>query len=178
MGRLEELLKEAIEATKEPRQRQKVEKLWKYLRANWDGLVDWRQRPGPQPEGAKRLGAMEGQVRHIAAVRMKRWGASWTKSGANNMLLEFTYELAWKLMKAYLEYEGTTNVNSPRSAFKEAFAAGLIINGDVWIDMINDLNLTVHTYNEQLAQEIYERVKEKYYPAFVAFTDRMKEVLK
>lgn len=91
---------------------------------------------------------------------------------------EFTYELAWKLMKAYLEYEGTTNVNSPRSAFKEAFAAGLIINGDVWIDMINDLNLTVHTYNEQLAQEIYERVKEKYYPAFVAFTDRMKEVLK
>lgn len=86
LGRLEELLKEAIEATKEPRQRQKVEKLWKYLRANWDGLVDWRQRPGPQPEGAKGLGAMEGQVRHIAAVRMKRWGASWTKSGANNML--------------------------------------------------------------------------------------------
>lgn len=86
LNRLEEHLKEAIETTKEPRQRQKAEKLWKYLKANWEGLVDWRQRPGPQPEGAKGLGAMEGQVRHIAAARMKRRGASWSKKGANNML--------------------------------------------------------------------------------------------
>ncbi len=92
---------------------------------------------------------------------------------------EFTYELAWKLMKAYLEeYEGIAVVNSPRSAFKEAFAAGLIIDGDVWIDMINARNLTVHTYNEQIAKEVFDMVKQKYYPSFAAFADRMAEVLK
>jgi len=86
LGRLEELLEEAVAATKEPQQRRKAEVLRQYLKANWDGLVDWRQRPGPQPEGARGLGAMEGQVRHIAAARMKRRGASWSKRGANNML--------------------------------------------------------------------------------------------
>lgn len=86
---------------------------------------------------------------------------------------ESTYELAWKLMKAYLEYEGIASVNSPRSAFKEAFAAGLIFDGDVWIDMINAHNLTVHTYNEQMAKEIYDMVKQKFYRSFAAFANKM-----
>jgi len=91
---------------------------------------------------------------------------------------EFTYELAWKLMRLYLEYEGTATVASPRAAFKEAFAAGILADGDVWIDMINARNLTVHTYNEQMAKEIYDRVKQKYYPVFAAFAGRMEEALK
>jgi len=91
---------------------------------------------------------------------------------------EFTYELAWKLMKAYLEYEGYATVNSPRVAFKEAFAYGLIFDGDVWIDMIDARNLTVHTYDEQIAKEIYDKVKKRYYEAFAAFAKKMAEVLK
>lgn len=91
---------------------------------------------------------------------------------------EFTYELAWKLMKLYLEYEGIVTVNSPRSAFKEAFAAGIITEGETWIDMINARNLTVHTYNEQMAKEIYYKVKDKYFPVFLAFADRMEENIK
>lgn len=91
---------------------------------------------------------------------------------------EFTYELAWKLMKAYVEYEGIATVNSPRSAFKEAFAAGLISDGDVWIDMIDARNLTVHTYDEQKAKEIYDMVKQKFYRSFAVFADRIAEVLK
>lgn len=86
---------------------------------------------------------------------------------------EFTYELAWKLMKLYLESEGIVTVNSPRLAFKEAFATGIIIEGETWIDMINARNLTVHIYNEQMAKEIYDKVKDKYYPAFVAFASKM-----
>jgi nucleotidyltransferase substrate binding protein (TIGR01987 family) len=90
---------------------------------------------------------------------------------------EFAYELAWKLMRAYLDYEGIVAVNSPRSAFKEAFAAGLIINGDVWIEMIDDRNLTVHTYNEKMAKEIYDRIRGVYFASFAAFANKMKEVL-
>jgi nucleotidyltransferase substrate binding protein (TIGR01987 family) len=88
---------------------------------------------------------------------------------------EFTYELAWKLMKAYLEFSGRVEVNSPRSAFKEAFAAGLIINGETWIDMIQDRNLTVHTYDEKTAIEIFGRIKDKYICCFNDFSDRMKK---
>jgi nucleotidyltransferase substrate binding protein (TIGR01987 family) len=88
---------------------------------------------------------------------------------------EFTYEIAWKLMKLYLEFEGIATVNSPWAAFKEAFAAGIITDGETWIDMINARNLTVHIYNEQMAKEIYNKVKDKYYPVFAAFANKMEE---
>lgn len=91
---------------------------------------------------------------------------------------EFTYELAWKLMKVYLEYEGIAVGNSPRKIFKEAFVAGLILNGEVWIDMINARNLSAHTYNEQTAREIYYKVKEEYYDTFVAFANKIGEIIK
>ncbi len=87
---------------------------------------------------------------------------------------EFTYELAWKLIKLLLESEGIVTVNSPRAAFKEAFAAGIITEGEIWIDMINARNLTVHTYNEQIAKEIYDKVKDKYYPVLAALANKMK----
>jgi len=90
---------------------------------------------------------------------------------------EFTYELAWKLLKAYLELEGISDVNTPRKVFKEAFSAGLIGDGDVWISMIEDRNLTVHTYDEKIAQQIYLRVKEKYFSKFYDLERKMKEVI-
>lgn len=90
---------------------------------------------------------------------------------------EFTYEMAWKLMKSYLEYEGLAAGDSPRSVFKEAFAAGLISAGEVWIDMIDARNLTVHTYNEKIAKKIYDKIKSKYYNAFAVFANKMEEVL-
>ena len=90
---------------------------------------------------------------------------------------ELTYELAWKLMKAYLEYEGTVRFNSPRSTFKEAFAVGLIIDGEVWIDMIEARNLTAHTYNELMAKKIYKGVKKKYYASLASFANKMKGIL-
>lgn len=76
---------------------------------------------------------------------------------------EFTYELSWKLLKAYLAYNGIAEVRTPREAFKEAFAAGLIVDGDIWLEMIDDRNLTSHTYDETEARRIFERIKNKYF---------------
>lgn len=119
---------------------------------------------------------------HKAVVRLKE---ALDEDTSNPLLydaviqrFEFTYELAWKLMKSYLGYQGITLGNSPRSVFKEAFAQSLILAGDVWIDMIEARNLTVHTYNEQMAKAIYDRVKDRYYSSFAAFADKMKEALK
>lgn len=87
---------------------------------------------------------------------------------------EFTYELAWKLLKAYLEHIGIAGVNSPRTAFKEAFAAGLINDGDKWIKMLQDRNLTTHTYDEEQAKAIYNRIKQDYILLFLALKDRLR----
>jgi nucleotidyltransferase substrate binding protein (TIGR01987 family) len=78
---------------------------------------------------------------------------------------EFTYELSWKLIMAYMSYNGIADIKTPRQAFKEAFAAGLLDEGDVWLEMLNDRNLTSHTYDESTARRVCEKVKNKYYIA-------------
>lgn len=76
---------------------------------------------------------------------------------------EFTYELCWKLMKYFLENEGIEEAKSPRSTFRESFQYGLITEGNKWIDMLKDRNLTSHVYDEDLADEIYDKIKNKYF---------------
>ncbi len=47
---------------------------------------------------------------------------------------EMSFELAWKIMKDYLDEQGFV-VNSPRQAIKQTFQIGLIENGHVWINL-------------------------------------------
>lgn len=74
---------------------------------------------------------------------------------------EFTFELAWKLMKAVLEYEGI-ETTSPRSSIREAWKQHLINDAEKWLDMQVKRNLSSHTYNEETAQDIYRHIKEDY----------------
>lgn len=76
---------------------------------------------------------------------------------------EFGYELAWKLIKAWLEFKGI-EAATPRDCFREAFAAGLIQDGDAWLQMLNDRNLSSHTYNEKDARSIGQRIEKEHYP--------------
>ncbi|MFZ3170767.1 MAG: nucleotidyltransferase substrate binding protein [Carboxydocellales bacterium] len=76
---------------------------------------------------------------------------------------EFSYELSWKIIKTYLSYHGIAEVRSPREAFKEAFASEIIKEGELWIDMLEDRNLTSHIYNEVEARKIFEKIKTKYF---------------
>ncbi|PYZ92662.1 nucleotidyltransferase [Salipaludibacillus keqinensis] len=79
---------------------------------------------------------------------------------------EFTYELSWKLMKAYLEYDGHLEVTSPRKVMRQAFKDGIIQEGEKWLKMLEDRNRTSHTYDEEIALEIYKHVKEEYIVLF------------
>ena len=74
---------------------------------------------------------------------------------------EFSYELAWRLMKRFLSYEGV-DAQSPRAVIREAFNNGLINNPNVWLDMLEKRNLSSHTYNQETAETIYKFIKEKY----------------
>ena len=76
---------------------------------------------------------------------------------------EFTFELAWKTMKDCLEEQGIVGkIGSPREIIKEAFSAGLIDNGEVWMDMMLSRNELSHLYDEETSREIYDNIKEIY----------------
>lgn len=77
---------------------------------------------------------------------------------------EFTYEMAWKAVKRYLDFQGI-EVKSPRAVFQEAYSQGLIENESVWLEMIEQRNLSSHIYDEFQISEILDR-KEKYLKAF------------
>jgi nucleotidyltransferase substrate binding protein (TIGR01987 family) len=76
---------------------------------------------------------------------------------------KMAFELAWKLMKDYLEEEGFV-VNSPKEAIKQAFQSDIIKDGHTWIDALNDRNLTTHTYEEETAIIVTEKIKDNYFP--------------
>jgi len=86
---------------------------------------------------------------------------------------EYTHELAWNVMKDYANYQGNTSVGGSRDATREAFQLQLVSDGKVWMDMIGSRNKTSHTYNEETADEIYSKILNKYYPAFLDFLKNM-----
>lgn len=77
---------------------------------------------------------------------------------------EMSFELAWKVLKDYLEAEGFT-ITSPRDAIKQAFQSGLLEDGHVWLQALQDRNLTVHTYEEKIAIEVENNIRLDYFPA-------------
>lgn len=89
---------------------------------------------------------------------------------------EFVTELSWKLMKKYLDENLVLEVYSPRSVIKESYKQDLIENGELWLDILEDRNLTSHTYDENTANRIKDNIVNKYVLEFEKFIKRIKEV--
>jgi len=85
---------------------------------------------------------------------------------------EFTHELAWNVLKDYLEMEGIQGLVGSRSTAREAFKRGLVLDGEVWMDMIEKRNLSSHTYNLTVAHVLATSIAERYYPAFCELQQR------
>ena len=76
---------------------------------------------------------------------------------------EFTFELAWKVIKTYLEYMGMVEkTGSPRETIQNGFKQGLIRDGEAWIEMMLARNALSHLYDENESRNIYRNIKEKY----------------
>jgi len=86
---------------------------------------------------------------------------------------EYTYELAWQTIKDYYEYQGVTNIQGSRDAFSIASTRGLIKNGALWMNMITSRIKTVHTYDEELANEIAGAIVKDYHPLFIQLQTRL-----
>jgi nucleotidyltransferase substrate binding protein (TIGR01987 family) len=85
---------------------------------------------------------------------------------------EYTHELAWKVMKDYAEYQGHTDIQGSRDAFRKALQMG-IIDDERWMDSIKDRNLTSHNYDDETAQAVLKAIIEVYTPLLNAFEQKM-----
>ena len=88
---------------------------------------------------------------------------------------EFTHELAWNVLKDYLEMEGIQGLVGARSTAREAFKRGLVRDGEVWMDMIEKRNLSSLTYNLAVANTLVLAIAERYYPAFRELQQRFEK---
>ena len=89
---------------------------------------------------------------------------------------EFTHELAWNVLKDYLTFQGIVNITGSRDATREAFNMGLIEHGEVWMEMIKSRNQSTHTYNEEVADELQNRIIHNYYNLFFSFKNKMQSL--
>jgi len=91
---------------------------------------------------------------------------------------EFTFELAWKTIKEYLEYSGIIEgIGSPREIIKTAFANGIIEDGENWIKMMLARNSLSHLYDEGKSREIYMEIKEIYLNLFEKLNKKFGDIL-
>ena len=88
---------------------------------------------------------------------------------------EYTHDMAWKTMKNFLEDQGNQDLFGSKGSTRMAFEEGLIQEGDVWMDMIQNRNLTAHTYNQNTAEKISDEIIHHYFPAILAFQSKMNE---
>jgi nucleotidyltransferase substrate binding protein (TIGR01987 family) len=90
---------------------------------------------------------------------------------------KFTHELAWKVMKDYFFDQGNNEITGARDAARMAFQNELIIDAEGWMDMIKSRNLSSHTYNNEVADEIAHEITERSAGLLDAFRLKMQDLL-
>lgn len=67
---------------------------------------------------------------------------------------EFCFELGWKLLKVRLKDEGL-DLATPKGVLRAAGDAGMIASVEEWLEYLRVRNLTSHTYNKAIADQVY-----------------------
>ena len=89
---------------------------------------------------------------------------------------EYTHQLAWNVMKDYEEYQGISPIMGSRDATRQALKIGLIDDAR-WMNMIDNRNLTAHTYNENTATQVVKEILQVYHPLFLKYEETMNRLL-
>jgi nucleotidyltransferase substrate binding protein (TIGR01987 family) len=132
--------------------------------------VRWRQRLHSFRKAFRRLS-------DAAALAAERELTDLEQQGLIQAF-EFTHELAWNVLKDYLQDQGYANLMGSKDATRTAFKNGLIEAGEAWMAMIESRNQTSHTYNEDLADEITTAILTQYVPEFEKFEVKFTELEK
>jgi nucleotidyltransferase substrate binding protein (TIGR01987 family) len=89
---------------------------------------------------------------------------------------EFTHELAWNVLKDYFAFQGNPDITGSRDASREAFRRGLIEDGEGWMEMIKSRNQSSHTYNQEIAEGIAEKIANSYISLFLDLEVKMNQL--
>ena len=90
---------------------------------------------------------------------------------------EYSFELAWNTLRDLLRSQGNATLLGSRDTLREAFRLGLIEQGETWMLMIQDRNLTSHTYNRATADAIADHMTDRYLPCFRQLHSRLEQRL-
>ena len=89
---------------------------------------------------------------------------------------EYTHELAWNSLKDFLESRGTVNLFGSKDATLAAFTAGLIEQGEIWMEMIQTRNQSTHAYNLETAEQIVRAVTGSYAAEFARLQSKLQQL--
>jgi nucleotidyltransferase substrate binding protein (TIGR01987 family) len=90
---------------------------------------------------------------------------------------EYSFELAWNTLRDLLRSQGNATLLGSRDTLREAYRLGLIEQGETWMLMIQDRNLTSHTYNRATADAIADHITDRYLPCFRQLHSRLEQRL-
>jgi nucleotidyltransferase substrate binding protein (TIGR01987 family) len=130
--------------------------------------IRWRQR-------LQSFRKAFGQLEKAAAIAGERELSQLERQGLIQAF-EFTHELAWNTLKDFLESRGTSQLYGSKDVTREAFAKGLIEDGEQWMAMIQSRNRTTHTYNEETADEIAKAILSRYVQEYQKFLRKFTEL--
>ncbi|MBQ3336556.1 MAG: nucleotidyltransferase substrate binding protein [Selenomonadaceae bacterium] len=92
-------------------------------------------------------------------------------------LFEICFEQAWKAMKEILELHGVgeKKIGSPKMIIKQAYAAGMIDDENLWLEVLAARNNVAHSYNEEVALEIIDASQKKFLALFQRLKDEIEK---
>ena len=88
---------------------------------------------------------------------------------------EYCFELGWNTLRDLLRRQGNATLLGSRDTLREAFRLGLIRDGEAWMLMIQDRNLTSHTYNRATADAIAGNILERYVPCYQELREALRQ---
>ena len=142
--------------------------------------IRWEQRFSNYKDALKKFNEA---VDYITGYRAKRETDNDNKGEVFEEILkegliqrfEYTYELAWNVMKDYALYQGNTAISGSRDAIRYAFSSNLVSNGEMWMNMIKSRIKTTHLYDEKTIEEVFEKIIKDYHPLFLDFKRVMEQ---
>jgi len=120
--------------------------------------IRWQQRLASYKQALRKLDSAVTLVRQRQLSELENQGLI--------QAFEFTYELAWNVLKDYLVWQGIEGITGSRDTIREAFTRELITEGEIWMQMLVDRNRSIHTYNEKVANAILKNISAAYIQQF------------
>jgi nucleotidyltransferase substrate binding protein (TIGR01987 family) len=133
-----------------------------------DEDIRWRQRFNNYKKAFSHLDAAVNEAKTRGLNDLEQQGLV--------KAFELTFELAWNVMKDFLTMQGITGIIGSKDSVRNAFKAGIIADGLIWMRMINDRNQSTHIYDEPTKDSLVKSIVEEYHTELAAFAAKMEKL--